>query len=49
MVYRRNARVFRACIPICTSGVQSVAVLPNGNVICGGGDKSLKVLMGDGT
>ncbi len=48
MVYRRDPPVFRACIPVCTAGLQSVSVLADGSVICGGGDKTLKLLVGDG-
>jgi WD40 repeat protein len=48
MVYMRESAVFRACIPVCTAGVQAIAVLSDGSVVCGGGDKSLRVLVGDG-
>ena len=47
LVYKREAAVFRACIPVCHNGVQSICVLPhNGNVLCGGGDGMLKMLQG---
>ena len=46
MVFRRDTRVFRACIPICTNGVQSIATLPTDDVICGGGDGTLTMLSG---
>lgn len=46
MIFRRDTRVFRACIPICTNGVQALSTLPNGDVICGGGDGTLTVLSG---
>ena len=48
MVYRRDPPVFRACIPVCTGGVQSISVLPDDSVLCGGGDKTMKLLVGDG-
>jgi len=48
MVYMRESAVFRACIPVCTAGVHSLAVLHDGGVVCGGGDKTLKLLYGDG-
>lgn len=38
MVYRRDTLVFRACIPICSNGVQDMVVLTDGQVVCGGGD-----------
>lgn len=46
MVYRRDTKVFRACIPVCTKGVRSIATLPNGDLVCGGGDGTIKVLSG---
>ena len=46
MTFRRDSEVFRACIPICSSGVQSLAALPDGDVIIGGGDGSIKRLRG---
>ena len=46
MVFRRDTRVFRACIPICTNGVQAIATLPTDDVICGGGDGTLTILSG---
>ncbi len=48
MVYMRESAVFRACIPVCTAGVNAIAVLSDGGVVCGGGDKTIKVLYGDG-
>ena len=32
LVYRRDTTVFRACIPVCSNGVQSILCLPNGCV-----------------
>lgn len=46
MTFRRDSEVFRACIPLCSSGVQSLVALPNGDVIIGGGDGSVKRLRG---
>ena len=46
MVFRIDSGVFRACIPICTNGVQSLAALPDGGVVLGGGDGSVKRLEG---
>lgn len=48
MVYNREAGVFRAAIPVCTAGMNALCVLKDGRVVCGGGDCSLKVLVGDG-
>ena len=48
MVFKRDAAVFRACIPVCHNGVQAMAVLPTtGAVVCGGGDGSLKMIAGE--
>lgn len=46
MVFRLDTKVFRACIPICTNGIHSVCALPSGDVLCGGGDGTLKVVSG---
>lgn len=48
MAYNREAGVFRAAIPVCSAGVQVLCVLDDGRVACGGGDRSLKILVGDG-
>lgn len=47
MVFRRDTRVFRACFPICTNGLQSVLTLPNDDIVCGGGDGTLKIVRGN--
>jgi hypothetical protein len=46
MVYRRDTHVFRACIPICSNGVQSLATLMNEDIVLGGGDGSVTILSG---
>jgi WD40 repeat protein len=46
MVFRRDTGVFRACIPVCTGGTQSVVSLPNNDVVCSGGDGSICRLQG---
>lgn len=46
LVYKRDVAVFRACIPVCHGGVQSLCVRPGGEVLCGGGDGTLKMLRG---
>lgn len=48
IVYKRESAVFRACIPVCRIGVQSIVVLPqDGNIVCGGGDGSIKMISGE--
>lgn len=47
LVYRRDPPVFRVCIPVCKNGVQALVALPqNGNLVCGGGDGTMKLLGG---
>jgi WD40 repeat protein len=46
LVFRRDTGVFRACIPVCTNGVQGIVTLPNGELACGGGDGSVCILQG---
>ena len=46
LVFRRDAGVFRACIPVCTNGVRSVVTMPDGDIILAGGDGTLKRLTG---
>lgn len=46
MVYRRDTVVFRSCIPVCTNGLQDIAVLSDDSVICGGGDGMFVKLIG---
>jgi len=46
MVYRRDTTVFRACIPVCSNGLQDLLVLADDSVICGGGDGMLVKLIG---
>lgn len=45
-VFRRDSAVFRVCIPVCANSLQSIAVLPNDDVVCAGGDGSLHRLQG---
>jgi WD40 repeat protein len=46
MVYRRDTGVFRACIPVCTNGLQDLVTLSDGSVVCGGGDGAFVRLVG---
>jgi hypothetical protein len=46
MVFRRDTMVFRACIPVCTNGLQDLVTLPDDTVLCGGGDGALVKLVG---
>jgi cilia- and flagella-associated protein 52 len=48
MVYSRSSKpIFRGAIPVCNHGVRSILMLPDGSVICGGGDGLLKTLVGE--
>lgn len=47
LVLRQDTGMFRAVIPICSNGVQSIITLPNGDLITGGGDGSIKRLRGE--
>jgi len=49
LTFRRDTEVFRACIPVCTNGVQGLVVLPEeagGGVLCAGGDGTITRLDG---
>lgn len=46
MVYRRDTTVFRACIPVCTNGLQDIVVMDDGCVVAGGGDGTVVKLKG---
>ena len=46
LTFRRDTGVFRACIPICSGGVNGIVTLPDDNIICAGGDGSLCKLEG---
>ena len=48
IIFRQDLRVLRTLIPACSGGVRSLLVLPNDDLMCGGGDGVLKVLRGDG-
>ena len=45
LVFRRDTGVFRACIPICSGGVNAIVTLSD-NIICAGGDGSICKLDG---
>mmetsp|Transcript_9578 Transcript_9578/g.14420 ORF Transcript_9578/g.14420 Transcript_9578/m.14420 type:complete len:697 (-) Transcript_9578:178-2268(-) len=47
IVYRHDIAVFRALIPICSNGVRSMVRLPNGDIVCGGGDGSVTKVTGE--
>jgi hypothetical protein len=49
MVFRRDTVVFRACIPVCGNGLNDLVTMPNGSVLCGGGDGKLHVIRGKDT
>lgn len=42
----RRTTVFRAIIPVCTNSLQTICCLPDGHVVCGGGDGSITKLTG---
>lgn len=46
MVFRRDTHVFRACIPACTHGLRDILAMPDGTVLCAGGDGTLNRLRG---
>jgi cilia- and flagella-associated protein 52 len=46
MVFKRDVVVFRAAIPVCSNGLQCLASLANGDIVCGGGDGSIRRLRG---
>lgn len=46
MVYRRDTSVFRCCVPVCSNGVNSVIYMPNDDIICCGGDGTIKRIQG---
>jgi hypothetical protein len=46
MVYRRDTLVFRACIPVCTNGLQDLVTLRDDSVLCGGGDGAFVRVLG---
>ena len=48
MIYHRKSGVFRAAVPVCSAGVEVLCVLHDGRIACGGGDSTLKILIGDG-
>ena len=47
LVFRKDTQIFRASIPISSNGVTAITVASNGDVICGGGDGSMKKLQGN--
>jgi len=47
MIFRRDTYVFRALIPVCSNGLCGMAVQSTGEVVCGGGDGSIKRLVGE--
>lgn len=47
LVFSRSVRpVYKAAIPVCSNGVRCILPLPDGDVICGGGDGVVKRLRG---
>lgn len=47
IVFRQDLGVYRAIIPICTNGIQTILILPNDEILCGGGDGSISKLIGE--
>lgn len=48
MVYCRASKpIFRGAIPVSNHGIRSILALPDGSVVCGGGDGLLKKLEGE--
>ena len=46
LVLRLDTKIFRASVNVCSHGVQSVKVLPSGQILCGGGDGTVNLLLG---
>lgn len=46
MVFRRDTLVFRACVPVCTNGLNDLVTLRDDSILCGGGDGSFLRLTG---
>lgn len=46
MIYRRDTYVFRGIVPVCTNGLNDMVCLPDGAVVCGGGDGTISKLIG---
>jgi len=60
VIFKLSSKVYRASVPVCSNGLQSVLAVPsseegisngsensNGSVFCGGGDGSVRKLIGD--
>jgi hypothetical protein len=46
LVIRQDTGLYRAAIPIGSNGVKSIITLPDGDLITGGGDGSIKRISG---
>ena len=47
LIYRQDLGVYRAMIPVGSNGVRSLLTLPNGDLLCGGGDGTITILRGE--
>lgn len=47
LIFRHDIGVYRAMIPVGSNGVRSLLRLPNGDLLCGGGDGTITVLRGE--
>jgi hypothetical protein len=56
VIFRLPSRVYRASVPVCSNGLKAVLAVPrneengeadNGSVFCGGGDGTVRKLVGD--
>jgi WD40 repeat protein len=47
LIFRHDIGVYRAMIPVGSNGVRSLLRLPNGDVLCGGGDGTISTLRGE--
>lgn len=47
LIFRHDIAVYRAMIPVGSNGVRSLLRLPNGDLLCGGGDGTITVVRGE--
>jgi WD40 repeat protein len=47
LIFRHDIGVYRAMIPVGSNGVRSLLRLPNGDLLCGGGDGTITTLRGE--
>ena len=46
-IYIIYTKVFRTAIPVCSHGVLCLTVMTDGSILCGGGDCSVTLVMGE--